>query len=104
MTRIKIDLVASMRGGADDATTALRVLANENRLLLLCELCGTGESSVGDLEAKLDIRQPTLSQQLSVLRREGMVRTRRHGRQVLYSVADVKVRALLRALHAVYCR
>ncbi|MEO8506047.1 MAG: metalloregulator ArsR/SmtB family transcription factor [Betaproteobacteria bacterium] len=104
MTRIKFDLVASMRGGAKDATAALRVLANEDRLLLLCELCGTGERSVGDLEAKLDIRQPTLSQQLSVLRREGMVRTRRSGRQVLYSVADVKVRALLRALHAVYCR
>lgn len=104
MTRIKIDLAASMRGGAEDATAALRVLANEDRLLLLCELCGAGERSVGDLEAKLDIRQPTLSQQLSVLRREGMVRTRRSGRQVLYSVADVRLRALLRALHAVYCR
>lgn len=104
MTRIKIDPVASMRGGAKDATAALRVLANENRLLLLCELCFAGERSVGDLEAKLDIRQPTLSQQLSVLRREGMVRTRRSGRQVLYSVADLKVRALLRTLRAVYCR
>ena len=102
MTRIKVDLASSMRSAAGTATSTLRLLANEERLLLLCELCA-GERSVGALEAKLDIRQPTLSQQLGVLRRDGMVRARRCGKQVYYSVADAKVHALLRTLQSLYC-
>lgn len=102
MTRIKLDLAAAMRKGAAQATGTLRALANEDRLLLLCSLCG-GEACVSDLEARLDIRQPTLSQQLGVLRRRSLVRTRRSGKQVYYSIADEKVRALLASLQSLYC-
>jgi ArsR family transcriptional regulator len=58
---------------------------------------------VGDLEALLDIHQPTLSQQLGVLRREGMVATRREGKKVFYRIADPRLLALLRALYKLYC-
>lgn len=102
MTRIKLDLAAAMRHGAAEATGTLRALANEDRLLLLCALCG-GEACVSDLEARLAIHQPTLSQQLGVLRRNRLVRTRRSGKQVFYSIADEKIRALLASLHALYC-
>jgi DNA-binding transcriptional ArsR family regulator len=102
MTQVKADLAAAMRRGATHATTALRVLANEHRLLLLCELCG-GECCVSDLETRVRIHQPTLSQQLGVLRRNGLVRTRRSGKQIYYSVADDKVRTLLAALQTLYC-
>jgi len=102
MTRIKLDLAAAMREGAAAATGTLRALANEDRLLLLCALCG-GEACVSDLEARLDIRQPTLSQQLGVLRRRELVRTRRSGKQVYYSIADRKIVALLTSLHTLYC-
>ena len=102
MTRIKLDLAAAMRKGTAQATGTLRALANEDRLLLLCSLCG-GEACVSDLEARLDIRQPTLSQQLGVLRRRSLVRTRRSGKQVYYSIADEKVRALLASLQSLYC-
>ena len=57
----------------------LKVLANEDRLILLCQLI-QGARSVGELEALLGIRQPTLSQQLTVLRQEGLVITERKGR------------------------
>ena len=70
--------VETLRQGADQAVSALRLLSNKDRLLLLCQLA-QGEMCVSDLETQLDIRQPTLSQQLGVLRGEGVVSTRRQG-------------------------
>ncbi len=94
--------VAAMHSGAAEATAVLRVLANEDRLLLLCEL-SQGEKSVGELEELLDLHQPTLSQQLGVLRTEGLVETRRDGKRIYYSVADRKVLTLLKTLYDLYC-
>lgn len=94
--------IASMHKGAAEATAILRVLANEDRLLLLCEL-SQGEKSVGELEELLDLHQPTLSQQLGVLRTEGLVDTRRDGKRIYYAVADKKVLTLLKTLYDLYC-
>jgi ArsR family transcriptional regulator len=91
-----------MRAAAGEAVAALKALGNPERLLLLCQM-SQGEVSVGDLEALLDIHQPTLSQQLGVLRREGMVATRREGKKVFYRIADPRLLALLRALYKLYC-
>jgi len=96
---LDIDL---MRIGARRATAVLASLANENRLLLLCQL-SLGEKSVGELEEALDIHQPTLSQQLGVLREEGLVATRREGKRIFYSVADPQVLTLLGTLYELYC-
>lgn len=94
--------IAMMRVAAQKATGVLRVMANEDRLLLLCQLTH-GEKSVGELEQLLDIRQPTLSQQLGVLRIDGLVVTRREGKRIYYSVADANVLALLKTLYELYC-
>jgi DNA-binding transcriptional ArsR family regulator len=91
-----------MRAAAEQATSALRTLANADRLLLLCQL-SQGEKSVGELEALLDIRQPTLSQQLAVLRNEGLVNTRRDGKRIFYSVADPRTLQILATLYQLYC-
>lgn len=91
-----------MRAAAGEATAILFTLANENRLLLLCQLTD-GEKSVGELEALLDIHQPTLSQQLGVLRKEGLVNTRREGKHIYYSVSNPKVLALLATLYELFC-
>ncbi len=93
---------SALRQAAGQAVAALKVLANEERLLLLCQL-SQGEMSVGDLEAALDIRQPTLSQQLAVLRAEGVVQTRRDGKRIFYSVADARLLQVLEVLHGLYC-
>ena len=92
----------ALRQAAAEAVAALKVLGNPTRLLLLCQM-SQGEISVGDLEAQLDIHQPTLSQQLGVLRREGVVNTRRDGKKILYSVADARLLALLQTLYTLYC-
>ena len=90
-----------LRKAAGEAVGASKVLANEDRLRLLGQL-SHGEMSVGDLEDALAIRQPTLSQQLGVLRTEGIVKTRREGKRIFYSVADPDVMRLLNILYHVY--
>lgn len=92
----------AIRSAASAATAVLSALANENRLLLLCQL-SRGECSVGELEAELDLHQPTLSQQLSVLRAENLVTTRRDGKRIFYSIADPRVLALLDTLYEQFC-
>jgi len=91
-----------LRGAAGQAVGALKLLANEDRLLLLCQL-SQGEMCVSDLEAALDIHQPTLSQQLGVLRTEGVVDTRRQGKNIFYSVADPAMLEILNVLYRLYC-
>ena len=100
-TRTLMDLDL-LRGAAGEAVAALKVLANEDRLLLLCQL-SQGEMCVGDLEEQLGIRQPTLSQQLGVLRTEGVVATRRDGKNIFYSVADPALLDILALLYRLYC-
>jgi DNA-binding transcriptional ArsR family regulator len=94
--------IDQMRTAAGEAAGILRALANPDRLLLLCQM-SQGEKSVGELEESLEIRQPTLSQQLGVLRLEGLVNTRREGKRIYYSVADPKVLAVLKTLYDLYC-
>jgi ArsR family transcriptional regulator len=94
--------IDSMRQAAAQAGALLRTLGNEDRLLLLCQL-SQGEMSVGELAQALEIRQPTLSQQLGVLRQEGLVATRRDGKQIYYVVSDEKALAILNTLYQLYC-
>ena len=93
---------ARLRNAAAQAVGALKVLANEDRLLLLCQL-SQSEMCVGELEEALGIHQPTLSQQLGVLRTEGVVNTRRQGKNIFYSVADARLLKVLEVLYRLYC-
>ena len=94
--------MSKMRSGAGEAARLMRALGNEDRLLLLCQL-SQGELCVGDLEEKTGIHQPTLSQQLGVLRAQGLAETRREGKQIFYSLADPGTLAVLRILYERYC-
>ena len=93
---------AVLRRAASKAINVLKVLANEDRLLLLCQL-SQGELCVSELEERLKIHQPTLSQQLGVLRNEGLVATRREGKRIYYSVADPDALQVLQLLYRLYC-
>lgn len=94
--------VSAMREAAGAATAFLKALANEDRLLLLCQMV-EGEKCVSDFERLLDIRQPTLSQQLGVLRNEGLVKTRREGKHIYYSLASEEALRVLELLYGLYC-
>lgn len=91
-----------MRSQAAQVVSLLKVIGNPDRLLLLCQML-QGEYSVGELEALLDIQQPTLSQQLGVLRNEGLVTTRRDGKYIYYQVSHPHVQVILETLHRLYC-
>ena len=100
---MKTDLdTARLRDAASSAVRVLKLLANEDRLLLLCQL-SQGERCVSELEEQLGIRQPTLSQQLGVLRSEGQVNTRRDGKNIYYSVANPAALEILALLYRLYC-
>ena len=91
-----------LRDNSERAASLLKSLANPDRLLLLCHLV-EGERSVTELEALTGIRQPTLSQQLGVLRNEELVATRRDGKWVYYRIASEDALAILGTLHQIYC-
>lgn len=98
----KLDLPA-MRESATQACGLLKALGNPERLLLLCQL-SQGEFCVSELEEKLGILQPTLSQQLGVLRNEELVSTRREGKQIFYSIASAPALAVLQVLYQQFCQ
>lgn len=91
-----------MRAAATRACSLLKTLGNPDRLLLLCQLT-QGEFCVSELERTLGIQQPTLSQQLSVLREEGMVSTRRDGKQIYYTIASKEAAAVMGVLYKLFC-
>jgi ArsR family transcriptional regulator len=92
----------SLERSADEASRLLKALSNKDRLMILCYLA-EGERKVGDLEALLNLRQPTLSQQLARLRSEQLVQTRRQGKSIYYSLASPEVRAVIGTLYQIYC-
>jgi DNA-binding transcriptional ArsR family regulator len=95
--------ISEIRASASEACAMLRILANEDRLLILCQL-SQGASNVSELEELLGIHQPTLSQQLTVLREEGIVKTQRKGRYIVYSLASAEAIEIMETLFGLYCK
>ncbi len=91
----------SMQSNARGAAQLLKALANEKRLLILCYLDGK-ELSVSELNERLDLSQSALSQHLAVLRRDGLVTTRRESQTIYYSLAGDKARKVIHTLHTIY--
>jgi DNA-binding transcriptional ArsR family regulator len=99
---LKPQQINAMRDAAESACALLKTLGNRDRLLLLCQMID-GEKSVSELEELLDIHQPTLSQQLGVLRTEGVVDTRRDGKRIYYRVASNETLVLLNTIYGIFC-
>ena len=92
----------TMKASASQACRLMKVLSNPDRLLLLCQL-SLGEKRVGELEEILGIVQPTLSQQLTVLRDEELVSTRRDGKNIYYQIASPQALAVMNVLFDQFC-
>ena len=91
-----------MKTSAGKACQMMKVLSNPDRLMLLCQL-SQGEKRVGELEEILGIVQPTLSQQLTVLRDEELVVTRREGKNIYYQIASSQAMAVMEVLFQQFC-
>jgi ArsR family transcriptional regulator, virulence genes transcriptional regulator len=92
----------AMRRHAASAAKLIRALSNRHRLLVLCVL-SEGELSVGDLNSQVRLSQSALSQHLAVLRREGLVSTRRSAQTIYYKVAPGVAMEVVHLLHDHYC-
>ncbi len=91
-----------MDEAAAAAAALLKALANKDRLLILCHLAA-GEKNVTELQEILGLRQPTLSQQLSRLRYEGLVDFRRNGKSIHYRLASEEAAKVIEVLYELYC-
>jgi DNA-binding transcriptional ArsR family regulator len=100
-TTAPIDL-SVMQSAAHQACRLLKTLSNADRLMLLCQLA-QGERCVSELEALLGIVQPTLSQQLGVLRDEQLVRTRREGKNIYYRINSDIALHVMQVLYTQFC-
>ncbi len=91
-----------MLAAADEASGLLKALANRHRLLIICQLLDR-ERSVGELAEFLKVRDSTVSQHLALLRKDGLVATRRDGQTIWYSIGSPQARELVQTLYRVYC-
>ena len=94
--------IPSMRDAATLLVGVLKSIANTDRLMILCHLAKQ-ELNVSQIEHLTAITQPTLSQQLMILRKSKVVKTRREGKQIFYSIQDEKLIEVLDKLHDLYC-
>lgn len=94
--------IEEMQNNASEAAELLRSLSNEKRLMLLCQLVD-GERRVGALCEALGLSQSNVSQQLAILRKDGLVQTRREGQTIYYSLQGDAARRVIEVLHGIYC-
>lgn len=99
-TAEEFDRIAS---SATKASSFLKAISHEGRLMILCHLV-SGEKSVTELEKLLSARQAAVSQQLSRLRLEGLVQPRRDGKTIYYSLTDDRPRQVLEVVYELFCK
>lgn len=91
-----------MKTNAGKAAKLMKALGNESRLLILCYLDGK-ELSVTELNNCLDLSQSALSQHLAVLRKDGLVKTRRESQTIYYSLEGDTAKRIIHTLHEMFC-
>jgi DNA-binding transcriptional ArsR family regulator len=95
---VKEDMLAAL----DEASEFLKALSGRSRLAILCHL-SDGEKSVGELVKLTGARNTAVSQQLALLRRDGIVLPRREGQTIHYSISHEGAALILQTLHSVFC-
>lgn len=101
-SKLSAETLELMRENAADAARLMKALANDSRLMILCYL-DSKELSVGELNESLDLSQSALSQHLAVLRRDGLVKTRRDSQTIYYSLNGDHARRIIATLHDMFC-
>lgn len=94
--------LAMFEESAERAATLLRLLGNEKRLMLLCQLAD-GELSVRDIQSRVGLSQSALSQHLALLRAEGIVGTRRESQTIYYRIVDHAAMRVIETLAELFC-
>ena len=77
-----------------DLAELFKCFGDSTRVRILCALLN-GELCVGDISEALSMTQSAVSHQLKLLKSAKLVAGRRDGKQILYSLADEHVRAII---------
>ena len=99
LTRFDLSL---MEESAGRAAALLRLLGNEKRLMVLCQLAD-GELSVGEIQTRIGLSQSALSQHLARLREDGVLATRREGQTIFYRINDPAALRVIQTLAELFC-
>ena len=94
--------IEKMKSSASRASILMKALSNETRLMLLCQM-NEQERSVNDLATTLEMRASSISQQLALLRKDGLVKTRREGQTIYYSLEGEEAKNIIKTLYDLYC-
>lgn len=93
---------SKLQQNARRASSLLRAMSNQHRLMILCQLT-SGEKCVGELERMIGLSQSALSQHLARLRRDELVKTRREAQTIFYSLAGPEAQTVIETLYGLYC-
>ncbi len=87
----------NIKQNAEKNAQFFKLIANANRLMILY-LLSEGEANVGELEEKMGVSQPALSQHLARMRQEGILEAKRSGQQIFYSIKDLRIIEMLKII------
>lgn len=95
--------LSDLRRRSEDVAALLKQLSHPQRLLILCSMA-EGEKSVGEIEEACGASQSAVSQFLKGMRLEGLIESRREGKQVFYKIVDERVFELIKSLYLIFCK
>ncbi|WP_067515468.1 ArsR/SmtB family transcription factor [Endozoicomonas ascidiicola] len=95
-------MLNEMQANASEAAGILKILSHPARLIVVCQLVD-GEMGAGQLQESSALSQSAFSQHLTVLRNHKLVKVRKESQQVFYSLADPRIKALIHAMHEIFC-
>ncbi|MES2770260.1 MAG: metalloregulator ArsR/SmtB family transcription factor [Bdellovibrionota bacterium] len=99
----KAKSLSKLRQQSKDVAALLKQLSHPQRLLILCSMA-EDEKSVSEIEEACGASQSAVSQFLKGMRLEGLIESRREGKQVYYKILDKRVLSLIRSLYLIFCR
>lgn len=95
--------LSELKQKSEGVSALLKQLAHPQRLLILCSMA-EGEKSVGEIEEICGASQSAVSQFLKGMRLEGLIDSRRNGKQIYYSIVDKRVLKLIKSLYQIFCK
>jgi DNA-binding transcriptional ArsR family regulator len=88
---------------AKNIAELLKVLANENRLMIVCHLI-EAPMTVTELHKNIsNLTQPALSQHLAILKAHKILDSNKNGLSITYSIHDEKISNVIKVLKENYC-
>lgn len=94
--------IKQMEQTATRVSGLMKLLSHRDRLMALCHLA-QGELAAGKLGEMVGMKAPAMSQQLAILRREGVIEARRDGQTLFYRIIDEDALAVMAFLYQRFC-